>query len=390
MNLYRELTPLDRRVHIQSLNLIYAAIAGQGGQILSQIIPPAIQNLADLFENSDVFVFTPQTSVCPATMIVYNTVKSQLLIAVAGMQGLALVPAALGGWGTGVSYNNRAATAPWIGAAATQIMASLRLYTNVADWSNVYLCGHSYGGAVCYQLRRTPQVANASGYAVSYTYGSPKPHVIGESRPNATFFSRRLFAQDDPVPNLPPSSEEIGSLWTMVGPPTARQWSRCDQTEFGVCVKPDGSTNVQMRGAVTSPGVFYLSLASWASGQYAFGADAHTLGFYRDTVGRMAQPLSQSSAPTLSPTRGSPTQPTVSQLSRLQDQELAVVAAQAEGAPQATAVGIQTGVVLVQGTRYRGIRVQGRPWVYYGDTPIIPTRTIRQRRALVRYLNNNL
>lgn len=223
-----------------------------------------------------------------------------------------------------------------------------------------------------------------------YTYGAPKPVRAGRETIKPGVLYRRVFQNLDPVPSLPITSTDFSSLWAYVGVPTARSWSRWHQPITGL--NTGGVTTLTPSNNPTlpaTPTLYYLSLLNWVVGGDAFGADAHSLASYTQAVASL-QPAER---PTSSPHTSNlptPLPPATRQMTLARAEEIASIAAGVNANPADAAQGIITQVERKPGVRYRGAKIQGEQWVLYGDQPISPTRTLRTRRALVRYLNRQL
>jgi hypothetical protein len=380
MLLVSEVSPVDGALHQQNL-LLLSYLAASPDEATLRFY------LRNIMEPLDSLVFIAPTGTSTKTFIVMNFSTNQLTIVVGGMDNtFAQAANCLLSWGD-TSTSNPFNT---FEAAASNIVANVRP-TPKGTFDNVRIIGHSYGGAVGAHLQRLLfAFLSQTGAKQLYTYGAPKPANQVVSAATVLFDVRRCFQNNDPVPSLPLTPEEVSSLWVYVGVPTARAWARWTQGVTGLVF--DGFGHLVQSSNPTfpaSPTVFYLSLLSWVTGIDAFANVGHSLSSYVAAAAILPTVVVFSPQPVTQRVRRQPDE-TVAVVTRQRNEELAIVATNTSSNPADAAVGIQSGIVLVPGVRYRGIVVGGVNWVYYGDTPVIPTRTRRTRRALVRYLNRSL
>jgi hypothetical protein len=377
MLLLPENSPVDGALHQQNLLLLSYLAASPDESTLRFY-------LRNILEASDSLVFMAPTGTTTKTVIVMNFTTNQLTIVIGGMDSTYTQAAnCLLSWGD----TSRSSPFNTFEAAAANITANVRP-TPKGTFDDVRIIGHSYGGAVGAHLQRFLfAFLSQTGAKQLYTYGAPKPanQVVGAA--TVAFDVRRCFNNNDPVPSLPLSPDDVSSLWIYVGVPTARAWARWTQGVTGLVF--DGLGHLVQSSNPTfpaSPTVFYLSLLSWVTGIDAFANVGHSLASYTAAAATLPTVVVYSPQPVTQRVRRSPDQ-TVAAVTRQRDEELAIVATNVSSNPADIAPGIQSGIVQVPGVRYRGIVVGGVNWVYYGDTPVVPTRTRRSRRALVRYLN---
>jgi len=356
------------------------AMASTTGQLIVALAPY-------LVAGDSVLLLSP-TMVMTKTAIIQNDTLKQLTIIMLGLDaGFSQAANCLLSWqntsGQSTAYNSYAQGAVTVNSNVSIIPAG--------GYTSCRLIGHSYGGAMAMQLTNLlAPILSSGGTFEVYTYGAPKPDRFAAGWDGGGFAVRRCFQNNDPVPSLPLGPNEVGSLWVYVGVPTARAWSRWSQGITGLVFDGTGGIVQSTNPTVSAtPTLTYLSLLSWITGINCFAAVSHSLASYTQAASIVVNAPVFTQQPETGRVRRQP-DPTVAQITRQRDEELAVVAINVSANPRDTAVGIQSGIVQVPGVRYRGVRVGGVPWVYYGDTPVVPTRTVRSRRALVRYLNRSL
>jgi pimeloyl-ACP methyl ester carboxylesterase len=376
-----EISPVDGPLHQQNMTLLNALNTAPDVATLRTL-------LGGLIEAADVLTLLPSAGSTTKTFVLTNTPRAQLVIVCGGMDSTFVqANSCLQSWEATVlsppAYNTFLVAAAGI-ASGVPLLGG--------GYSNVRLIGHSYGGAVAMMLpnRLGPIISNAYSSAFQiYTYGAPKPTNDLNLVANTGFQVRRVFQNTDPVPSLPLSSKDVGSLWMYVGVPLARSWNRWTQGVSGLYFSGGTLLQASNPNTAATPTLLYLSLLRWLTSINAFGADVHSLASYTQAVTYVEPAPTFTPAPATVRIRRLP-DATVQELTIQRDEQIAVVAVNNSANPQAAANGVQSGIVLKPGVRYRGIKVQGVPWVFYGDQPVIPTRTLRTRRALVRYLNRTL
>lgn len=347
--------------------------------------PQAKTALAQYSDPDDQVIYFPSGPANTKTFLVVNLAKRQLTVISLGIDGTTQIPALLASW-TGTTTPDQAGNV--FNAAALLFVASVPT-SLVGSWLSVVLVGHSYGGAQMHWmaklLRGTTDINGGTLFV--YTYGAPKEEVRGGQFGSSGIYYRRMFTSQDPVPKLPPGPGDMGSVWVLVGVPTARKWERWFHWWQGYFINSDGSMGLSDNSATLQNQAFVLTLASWISGGTAFGSPDHSLLSYTQFALAIPNALIARRL-TSGTTSGGSWEPTpVRVLQGLRAEQVATIALNADANRADTAAGIQSGIQIVPGTRYRGERIQGEQWVLYGDQLVIPVRTLRARRALVRYLN---
>lgn len=381
MLLVSERSPVDGELHQQNIALLNALQAAPDLATLRFY-------LRTVAETDDTLQLLPSSGGLTKTFIVSNPVRNQLTICVGGMDNtFAQVSRCLDTWASASAGPNAFNTYQ---EAAGTIAASVPPIAG--GWNDVRIIGHSYGGAVSMWLPLQIPVAklNNPGIKQIYTYGAPKAFNQGADFISGAFVVRRCFQNNDPVPSLPVGSSDVGSVWPYVGVSTARAWNRWTQKVSGLAFDGQGHMLASSNPTLSAqPTLFYLTLASWLSGVNCFAADGHSLASYTQACAIVFVAPTFTSAPVTQRIRRAP-DPTVQEVTRQRDEELAIIGTNVSANPGGAAVGIQSGIVLTTGVRYRGVKISGVNWVVYGDQLVTPTKTLRSRRALVRYLNRTI
>jgi hypothetical protein len=381
MNLLPDLGPSDGNLHRQNTALLVALATTNTAASFQFAI-------SSLLQGGDVVQWRAGTATSTAFAIITNANAGQLIIIIGGMSDLTLqAPSIIASW----SDRRPPQFAQNVFANQAAAIGLLTDDGSTVPYTMVRIIGHSWGGAVAMWI---PNFLTRGSLAVAtneiYTYGAPKPSSRAQAFSSQGYTVRRVFIDTDPVPGLPPSSTEFGQLWQWLGVPTARQWNTWFQPVTGLTYNGNGIlTSARVPLVASTPSSFFTSVLSWITGTNAFGAADHSINSYQS----QAQLLNALEAPQPQPApqrQPAPRPITGFQLQLEQAEALADAAANIDGNRQAAAVGIQAGVALEPGVRFRGIRIGGVQWVYYGDTPIATTRTLRTRRALVRYLNRQI
>jgi hypothetical protein len=381
MNLLSEVSPVDGSLHQENLTLLNLLAAASNQTVLIALLG------ARLVTGDNLLLLVSSGSSTKAFIVMNPTLK-QLTVVIGGMDSFfSQASLVLQSW----ADTDTPGTGQFCYQNAANFIASQVSITAPGGYQSLRIIGHSYGGATAPWLPSFLQSNLASGALIQvYTYGAPKPWPSAADVTVPGTFNRRVFQNLDPVPSLPVSPSDVGSLWAYVGVPLARKWGKWSHNYSGLTFDGTGGMRVADNAAIAgSPTLFFTSLVSWLTSINCFAADAHSLASYTNAVNIVRPAPRPTSAPQTERVRRAP-DPTVAEVTRQRDEELAVIAMNTATNPRDAATGIQSGIPLVPGVRYRGIVVGGVNWVYYGDTPVIPTRTRRTRRALVRYLNRSL
>lgn len=382
MNLLIERSPQDSLVHAQNISLITGANTAN--------------NTTDwqLYCNTwaqpqDLYQWIAPTENNPAIGIMYNNAIGQLLVVAGGMDSAwSQAPAILRSWG-----DRSPLSTVWnVFAYAAAVIQRTVGFIPPNYLTLARFVGHSMGGAVVSYLPAIYRPClTSSADAKVYTYGAPKPWPVNQYPGIGGYDWRRAFLNSDPVPALPPGSGEFGALWTYVGVPAARQYNRWEQACQGLTFDGNGNLVQSARPlASATPTTLTLSLLAWLTGLQAFGSASHPLSQYSTACNALTLLPVASSRGGLNERPTTPIPVTTTQLEIQEGEQLAILANNIAANPTGAANGIQSGVPLVNGVRFRGISVGGRQWVYYGDAPVVPTATLRTRRAIVRQLNRGL
>lgn len=381
MNLRPELSPIDGTVHSDNLALLTACLNSSTYEQL-QLAEPLF------FPDNNSYILLIAGDKFTRTTIVYQQLGNEILIVVNGINGTQQIQAVLDSW---VSTTGPDQTGNIYAQAALYIISQLPANPS-GGWNRITLIGHSFGGAVCHWLT-TLLVGNLQSHPEGifcYTYGAPKETVTGGGFSQTNTYYRRVISLADPVPSLPPGPTNMGSVWTVTGIPTARDWATWRHAYQSYIVGSDGIMQTHAGDPFIANVGFILSLASWISGSTAFGSESHSLAFY---TSRLATVI-PAPRPTLIPatTRETTRVPslTANEMNIVREQAIVNVANAVQAAPGDTALGILTGIPRVAGARFTGGRFNGQPYVFYNGQPLVPSKTLRTRRALVRYLNRQM
>lgn len=373
----------DGRQHRYNMTFLAAVALGGDGPTFKTRISPWAQATDEVY-------IIPSSDSATRTYILWDPIQLRAVITSIGIEGTTQVPAIIAGWEA--RYARGEDISPYE-TAARSVYDTLRFQT-AGDPLLTRCIGHSFGGAMCYWLDLLlAEYRAADCVSTVWTYGAPRPTIRGRApRQRATEYVR-VFLRDDPVPRLPPTTDEIDDVWVITGVPTARAWQRWYQPIGGYQLNPEGSFFPSTHPRERIQGEFIWSLAGWVSGSSAFGAATHPLSVYNSAVQLMDTVETA--------TEGSeggggdyslPPPPVLrtAEIEASRDTALAELAVRTDYNRGDAARGVITGIPIVQGTRFRGIMVGGKPWVYYGDKPVLICRTKRTRRALVRRLNATL
>jgi hypothetical protein len=381
MNFPDERSPIDGDFHRRAL-LVLAACSQANTLVGLTFRAPSI------FDGSEYYYYFSGGPVLPRRTYIFSSAKNFLLVVLNGMENWDKVQACLTGW---ANPGSRLSGIYPFGSAGFNIWTELK---NLPDFNNntdVVVLGHSYGGAVA------PWAADWIGQSVGvnnlmvYTYGAPKTNYNSRSGFLSSIPYRRVWHINDPVPGLPPTSEDLEKLWLLIGIPTARSWSRWLHPTSGYRMS---QLNVLEPGTrpyipLTWPGV-WLSTIDLLKSSTMFGNSNHDLASYQyamQTIPAAVQ-ITREPAPQREPAL--PPVPPVRVLEERRDVALIMAAAEVAADPQAAAIGVQAGIPLIPGVRYRGGYAQGHPAVYYDGQVVLVVKTRRLRRAIVRQLNRSL
>lgn len=381
MNLTAEISPIDGARHSENMGLLQAAQGASNLVLLSQRYP-------GFFNGNESYDLVPSGATQPRTTFIADMANASMLILIEGMANFDKVPACLAGWADPFP-NNARMLYPYEQAGASLVQFAFNAPA-AGKWRNIRVVGHSYGGAVAVYLGKYMTDRDDMTDLKIYTYGAPKCGLL-PTLPNWLRNSlRRVFLLQDPVPGLPVSSSDMGSLWTLTGVPTARQWSRWANGFSGLTIDQFNQMYASLKPDYQSWGGAIFSLTSWATGVRAFGSDQHTLDAYQRALSSV--PLAPRSTPnptTLRAARETPL-PTTLQLQTEQDTALIQAGEVVDANPQGTVVGILTGVPLVRGEIFHGRIVGGKNVVVYNNNIVAWVKTRRLRRSLVRSLNKTV
>jgi hypothetical protein len=379
MNIPKELSPVDGRIHQLNQQLIQAVLqTTTGAQFLAHFGAP-------LFNGSEVVWRYTSSSQWSPTVVVRDMAAGKLLVVAAGMQGYANVPFILEGWDTNSAIVDRLQRPYQL--VAQYLQNSLAVVTPVGGWREITLVGHSYGGAVITNLAAQMQPIPADRWFKIYSYGAPKSDVEGGRLSHVESRLRRMFLPNDPVPNLPPNLSDLGSLWAVVRNTQADLWARWRHQTDGYAIQPDGSVICQRNPTINSVYTFTQSLIAWLSGITAFGADAHSATAYFLACSQMPFAVEGSVGPENFNTPVRRSTLTRQQMGVARDEAIITLEANASGNPIEAARQVVANTALIPGLRFHAGIANGRIAIFYNGLPVCYPRTKRRRRALTRYLN---
>lgn len=376
-----ETSPVDGRVHRQNVAILSACSQVTTKAALVAALPAIIQS-------DDLYFFFVGGPLLPRRTYIYSSNSNFLLVVLNGMEGGDKVAACLSGWDANQAPNS---TVNPYGSAGAQVVTEILGQNIFSSVYQVVVIGHSYGGAVA------PYVGAGLAQEVTfdnvhvYSYGAPKTNSQTASGVSLRLHVRRVYRDDDPVPSLPPSDNDLNQLWTLIGLPTARRWSRWRHQGSGYSLSVGGFLDPAVRPytPITWPGL-WNSLTSLLQSGLMFGNNNHSLAAYTYAIGTTPNVTIPSDQPAPVPLAPPPPEPPVRVLEQRRDEAFIQQANIAAADPQAAAQALQVGIPLVPGVRYKGGYAQGHPAIYYDGQLVLVVKTRRQRRAIVRYMNRSL
>lgn len=372
-------SPVDGQVHRDNLTMLYAAQNCTSFDSF-RLLAPGLG-----FTGSESFSFGGPNGDDPRWVIIDDVPNNRLLVIMCGMSNATQAGNILFGWSSPTSLSPSAF--PYQ-ARATSMLVRLRYYGVPGTWNKIRLIGHSYGGAIVQNMINGLQNKTPAGKFGVYTYGAPKPNYRS-TRPAFTTPSHvRVFLQFDPVPNLPPSLEELTGYWRLLRNTEAEAWNRFIQMQTGYGVQSDGTMYAAENPALNSRIDYFQTLIAWLTGITAFGADAHSLDAYQRTMALTPTVFQSDSNWRSGRSHTSIETLTATQMNERRDADLFTAGANAAGNPFAAAQNVAPLIVPVPGERFRGGRANGHLAVLYAGQVVQPVRTKRARRQIVRYLNN--
>lgn len=260
--------------------------------------------------------------------------------------------------------------------------------TLFANKQNVYLVGHSYGGAVACAAAVFFSVATVRPNITLITYGAPR---VGTFQ-GAQFVSRnnptRWWLTADPVPYIPPWPNECESLAAVL-PTSIRQG-------FGDMTQCSGGWEITATGDISSnnntsrrvPRV-WLSVGQYLSGSDAFFSPNHAIGVYNAAF---AAAVAQNDIIPPDPPQPPPQPPphnTPAQIRRILEIGEAVIEADATNPQGVTRNYAPPPVTDPSAPSYRAAR-DGHVWVIkLGDEIVCAATGKRAAKVLARKWNRS-
>ncbi len=217
------------------------------------------------------------TSVIPPTMML--TSSWGVTILVGGTSGQAHLIELLQGWNNAMIGPDVDGGASGGFAHAARVIVDTFGAPDIVQASNVYLVGHSYGGAVCQALASLLMNAFASIRGI-WSYGSPRPGTTVLQGRIATLQHHRWYCDDDPVRWVPPHTDEVSLVGLFGNSSLAIGCNRQVQTATGYSLSGLGET-VADPGEPTVLHAVGLSILTWVTGGNGFGSVNHALPEYK-------------------------------------------------------------------------------------------------------------
>jgi hypothetical protein len=217
------------------------------------------------------------TSVIPPVMFCSNTWG--LTIMVGGTSGQMHVNELFQGWNNPNHGPDAQYGASGGFAHAARDIIALNEPDFIMSQPNIYLVGHSYGGACCQALAMLLFQSRSSLRGV-WSYGSPRPGTSVMQRIMSSIPNYRWYNDDDPVRWIPPHSDEASILDTFS---TASLVAGCNQqVQTATGFKLD-----RLGDSVADPGdptVLHqvaLSVLNWVTDTHGFRSVNHGAAEYR-------------------------------------------------------------------------------------------------------------
>lgn len=390
----------DPVLHAECLQILtQAAAAGDLNNLM--------QRLPNIFESTDTVKVTVGPLLAyPVMYAICNPTKKQMLTVCLGIGNATQAQSCIDGWETPFNPGQRTDTVlgslqPYEAAARTlyETFGPPDSFTPLREARHI---GHSFGGATSEWIADIFQ--NWYGFGCRpevITYGAPKSGVSQPDHVPKRLLAQvvRVFDLADPVPLLPVHFTAGDLAFISVGSIVARKWAKWFQPNSG-WTRPRGAGSL---GPYLNPfypawgGLLGRSLVTWLLGVDCVGNLNHTIEHYVQYLGGLSWPGGVEPPP--SQWEGSsggggdytavdpPLPMSVREAGRIQRIAVEIQAQAIAADPNGNALAIANQVAVQPATRYRGVIRQGTPWVFYGNVPIVPVRTKRLRRAMVRRLN---
>lgn len=227
-------------------------------------------------ETNDHVSFRPLDAICPASVWAYTTGK--LAVWIGGTSGSIHIGALLRGWTNTLDdwQANRGASGAFADAARqliTEINPSV-----VGQAEEIYLFGHSYGGAVAQALAALAYGSTQPRIRI-WSYGAPRPGLFRLGTILQSVTNTRFFTDDDPVRFIPPHSSEVPALTALDQVPLIIGCNQQVQCPIGWELQSDGRI-VETEGPSTVLHAVATSIASWCADIQGFRSVNHELGNY--------------------------------------------------------------------------------------------------------------
>ena len=371
-------SPIDGEVHRNNMQLLQAAVACTSFDSFRMLAP----GLG--FNGTETFLYSEPSTFYPKWVTIDDVANNQLLILVCGISGTQMPASILSGWSTPTSLASE--SFPFCNVAR-YIVSTLRRATTGGQYDKVRLVGHSYGGAIVQIVRSKMSNMLRAGGSMTYTYGAPKPDYRGNRgsyNPNDVV---RVFQDTDPVPNLPPSIEELAGYWRLLRNTEATAWNRFTQMVDGYVVLADGSMRVATNPTLKSAIDYFQTLAAWITGITAFGADVHSLLSYQRILSLVPEVNQFDPTWRTGRTHTGAASLTAVQMEERRVADLVTQGNTAAADPIGAARQAAPFITIRAGERFYPGRRNRHLCVLYGRDVVCYTRTKRARRQMVRWLN---
>lgn len=390
----------DPVLHAECLQILtQAAAAGDLNNL--------IQRLPNIFEATDTVKVTVGPLLATPTMYaIANPTKKQLLTVCLGIGNSTQAQACIDGWETPFNPGQRTDTVlgslqPFE-AAARQLFGAFGPPGSFTPLREARHIGHSFGGATSEWIADIFKPWFGFGCRpIVVTYGAPKCGISGPDHVPQRDLAQviRVFDLMDPVPLLPVRFAAGDLAFISVGSVLARKWAKWYQPNSGWTRNPGAGSLGPYYEPFYRPwaSLAFSGLADWLLGTNCLGNQNHTIAHYVQYLGGISWPGGITPPP--SDQDGSsggggdytavdpPLPMAVREATRLHNIAVEIQGQAVAADPRGIAAAIAAQVAIVPATRYRGVIRQGTPWVFYGNIPIVPVRTKRLRRAMVRRLN---
>jgi len=217
------------------------------------------------------------TSVIPPVMMLTSTWGVTILVG--GTSGQMHLTELLQGWNNPTIGPDAQFGASGGFAHAARVIVDTLGAPEILAGNNLYLVGHSYGGAVCQALATLLMNAAAPIRGI-WSYGAPRPGTMVLQRRIQTLNHHRWFNDDDPVRWIPPHSEEATIVDTLGRASLVIGANRQVQTSTGYMLTALGDMSPDA-GEPTALHAVGLSIVNWCTDAYGFRSVNHAPTEYR-------------------------------------------------------------------------------------------------------------